>query len=64
MFTENTYTLSRDGAGNWTATYVAVETMVPLGASVGTITIVRTEDGRYRHMVHRNHLFQDGDEVA
>ena len=47
MAGDNTYMLSSDGAGTWTAAYVPYEAMVMLGASGTTITLVRAEDGTY-----------------
>ncbi len=43
----NTYTLSSDGAGTWTASYVAVSTAVVLGTSGSSAMLVRAEDGSY-----------------
>ena len=45
---DNQYMLSSDGAGSWTAAYVAYSAPVMLGTS-GPITLVRAEDGTYWH---------------
>ncbi len=43
----NTYTLTSDGKGNWTATYNPLRVEVQLGTIGGTVTLVRAEDGSY-----------------
>jgi hypothetical protein len=43
----NTYTLSSDGAGMWTAAYQAVMVSVMLGSSGSSAMLTRAEDGSY-----------------
>ena len=43
----NKYALSMDDAGMWSAMYMGEESMVALGTSGTTITLVRQEDGSY-----------------
>ncbi len=43
----NTYTLTSDGGGTWTATYNPMRVEVQLGTVGGTVTLVRAEDGSY-----------------
>ena len=43
----NKYTLSMDDAGMWSAMYMGEESMVALGTSGTTITLVKQEDGSY-----------------
>ncbi len=43
----NTYTLTSDGGGKWTATYNPMRVEVQLGTIGGTVTLMRAEDGSY-----------------
>ena len=43
----NDYTLMRDDAGMWTAMYNGEKTMVALGTSGSSVTLVKQEDGSY-----------------
>ncbi len=43
----NTYTLTSDGKGKWTAMYNPMRVEVQLGTVGGTVTLVRAEDGSY-----------------
>ena len=56
----NTYSLSSDGGGMWTAAYQAVMVMVELGTSGDSATLTRAEDGSYWY---EGDAFMTGDEV-
>ena len=56
----NTYTLSSDGAGMWTAAYQSVMVMVGLGTSGDSATLTRAEDGSYWY---EGDAFMSGDEA-
>ena len=56
----NTYMLSSDGEGGWTASYVAAEVSVALGTSGSSAVLVRAEDGSYWH---GDQAFMSGDAV-
>ena len=56
----NTYMLSSDGMGMWTAAYQAVMISVPLGASEESAMLTRTEDGSYWY---EGDAFMSGDEA-
>lgn len=56
----NTYMLSSDGMGMWTAAYQSVTVPVMLGASGSNAPLTRAEDGSWWH---EGDAFMSGDEV-
>lgn len=56
----NTYMLSSDGSGAWTAAYQSVMVSVMLGASGSSAMLTRAEDGSYWY---GDEAFMSGDEV-